>query len=134
MDIPNERRLNLAHPCVSSTKVCSLGPNLDQKSKEVLPLSAIYVKIVFNHTHKIAKLLASNISENSSTDILSPCFQKIKAVKEKKRLNFSSDNQVGYNLPFSLTELKQSLQKSNDSATGLDEVHYHLTRHYLTRH
>ena len=44
------------------------------------------------------------------------------SVKEKKRFNFSSDNQ----LPFSLTKLKQSLQKLNDSATGLDEVHDQL--------
>ena len=31
-----------------------------------------------------------------------------------------------YNLPFLLAELKQSLQKSNDSATALDDVHYQL--------
>ena len=78
---------------------------------------------------QIANLLASNISKNSSTENYSPCFQKIKEVKEDKRLNFSSDNQEEYNLSFSLTELKQSLQKSYDSATGLDEVHYKLLTH-----
>ena len=57
---------------------------------------------------QIAKLLAFNISQNPSTEHYSPCFQKIKTVKEKKRLNFSSDNQEEHNLPFSLTELKQS--------------------------
>ena len=34
-----------------------------------------------------------------------------------------------YNLPFSITELKQALQKSNDSAAGPDEVHYNLLAH-----
>lgn len=44
-------------------------------------------------------------------------------------MNFASDNSEDHNLPFSLTELKQALQKSKDSATGLDGVHYQLLTH-----
>ena len=50
-------------------------------------------------------------------------------LKEKRRLNFCSKNEEEYNLPFSVTELRQSLQKANDSATGLDQVHYQLLTH-----
>ena len=34
-----------------------------------------------------------------------------------------------YNILFSVTELKQSLQRANVSATGLDQVHYQLLTH-----
>ena len=50
-------------------------------------------------------------------------------LKEKRRLDFSSKNEEEYNLPFSMTELRQSLQKANNSATGLDQVHYQLLTH-----
>ena len=49
-------------------------------------------------------------------------------LKEKRRLDFFSKNEEEYNLPFSVAELKQSLQRA-DSATGLDQVHYQLLTH-----
>ena len=51
-------------------------------------------------------------------------------LKEKRHLDFSSTNEEDYNLPFSMTELKQSLQRANDSAMGLDQVHYQLLTHF----
>ena len=50
-------------------------------------------------------------------------------LKEKRRLDFSSKNEEEYNLPFSVTELRQSLQRANDSTTGLEQVHYQLLTH-----
>ena len=50
-------------------------------------------------------------------------------LKEKRRLDFSSKNGEEYNLPFSVTELRQLLPRANDSATGLDQVHYQLLTH-----
>ena len=41
-------------------------------------------------------------------------------------MKFTSDNTEDYNQPFSLLELKQALQKSNDSAVGPDDIHYKL--------
>ena len=35
-------------------------------------------------------------------------------LKEKRRPDFSSKNEEEYNLPFSVTELKQSLQRANE--------------------
>ena len=71
---------------------------------------------------EVAEILAKNLSKNSSTDNYSDQFQRIKMLKEKRHLDFSS-------LPFSVAELKQSLQRANDSATGLDQVHYQLLTH-----
>ena len=41
-------------------------------------------------------------------------------MKEKKYLDFSPKNKEECNQPFSVTKLKQSLQRANDSSTGLD--------------
>ena len=46
--------------------------------------------------------------------------------EKKKKLKFTSDNTEEYNQPFSLLELKQALQKSNDSAVGPDNIYYKL--------
>ena len=77
----------------------------------------------------MAEVLAKDLSKFSSTDNYSDEFQRIKMLKEKRRLDFSSKNAEEYNLPFSVTELRQSLQKTNDSAIGLDQVHYQLLIH-----
>ena len=73
---------------------------------------------------EVAEVLAKNLSKNSSTDNYSDEFQKEK--RKKRHLDFSSKNEEEYNLPFSVAELKQSLQRANDSATSLDQVHYQL--------
>ena len=86
-------------------------------------------KIITDNNKKVAEPLAINLSKYSSTDSYSSEFQKIKMLKEKRRLDFSSKNEDDYNLPFSMTELKQSLQRSNDAATGLDQVRYQLLTH-----
>ena len=39
-------------------------------------------------------------------------------------MKFTSDNSEEYIQSFSLLELKQALQKSNDSAVELDAIHY----------
>ena len=49
-----------------------------------------------------------------------------KEKKKKNQLKFTSDNTEEYNQPVSLLELKQALQKSNDSAIGPDDIHYKL--------
>ena len=63
---------------------------------------------------EVAEVLAKNLSKNSSTDNYSDEFQRIKMLKEKRHLDFSSKNEEEYNLPFSVTELKQSLQRANE--------------------
>ena len=60
---------------------------------------------------EVAEVLAKNLSKDSSTDNYSDEFQRIKTLKEKRRLDFSSKNEEEYNLPFSVTELRQSLQR-----------------------
>ena len=77
----------------------------------------------------IADTLAEEIKNNSSSQNYSPKFQKIKASREKRKLNFKSSNLEDYNIPFTMTELKDSLNKAHDTATGPDEIHYQLIKH-----
>ena len=79
--------------------------------------------------NEVAEVLAKNLSKKVSTENYSAEFQRIKILKEKRRLDFSSKNEDEYSLPFSVTELRLSLQTANDSATGLDQVHYQLLTH-----
>ena len=77
----------------------------------------------------VANLLASTISKNSSSSHYSAAFQKFKETKEAKPCDFLSDGSESYNRPFTKVELKQALQKANDSAAGLDQIHYKLLTH-----
>ena len=70
----------------------------------------------------IADFLAETFSKNSSCQFNTE-FYKIKPTLEKKKIKFSSNNSEEYNKPFTLTELVDSIKKSNHSAVGPDEVH-----------
>ena len=73
--------------------------------------------------------LAETFANNSSTNNYSSKFQKMKENKEKHTLNFSSNNEEPYNKPFILSELTDSLKKSNLSAAGPDGVYYQFLTH-----
>ena len=70
----------------------------------------------------VADLLAEKISKNSSSQINTE-FYKIKLTPEKKKISFFSNNSEEYNKPFILTELVDSIKKSNHLAVGPDEIH-----------
>ena len=55
-------------------------------------------------------------------------FQDIKVEKERENLNFQSQNNEKYNLPFKLSELKNSLDKSHDTTAGPDDIHYQILK------
>ena len=77
----------------------------------------------------IVQLLAYEFEKNSSSNHYSPTFKIYKTTAEKQRLNFSSNNTEDYNIPFSLNELKVSLNKCHDTATGPDDIHYQFLKH-----
>ena len=60
----------------------------------------------------ISNKLGQIFSQNSSTQNYDPEFQKFKRQKEKTKLNFKSKNLEEYNRPFSLDELRKSLDKA----------------------
>ena len=77
----------------------------------------------------VANSLARSLADTSSSSHYPSQFQKLKRTEESKPLKFQFNNTENSNLPFSMSELKQALQKSNNSAAGPDEVHYNLLTH-----
>jgi len=79
--------------------------------------------------YDIANLLADEFEKNSSSDHYPHKFQQYKQEAEKQNLDFASNNTEDYNSPFSIKELKESLDKCHDTATGPDDIHYQFIKH-----
>ena len=67
-------------------------------------------------------------SEKNSTSNYSQQFQDVKIEKERENLNFQTLNTEKYNLPFKMSELKDSLHKCNDTAAGPDDIYYQILK------
>ena len=78
---------------------------------------------------EISNKLGETFSKHSSSENYNEKFQHLKCQKEKTKLNSSSKNLEEYNRPFSLDELKHSLTKAHDTASGPDDIHYQLLKH-----
>ena len=57
--------------------------------------------------------------------IIQRSFKTSKKQEEKIKLNFTSSNTEDYNSLFNITELKDAIAISKDTATGPDDTHYH---------
>ena len=77
----------------------------------------------------IADTLGDAFSKNSSNSNYPKEFQNYQKHQEKIKLNFKSSNNEEYNNPFNLDELKDAINKSHDTATGPDEIHYQMLKH-----
>ena len=75
---------------------------------------------------EMSNVLADSFSKNSSSKHYSKKFQKHKKQSEGERLKFKSNNEEDYNRPFLLRELRSALNKSNNTATGPDDIHYQI--------
>ena len=63
-------------------------------------------------TKEISNALDENFQKNSFSSNYSQQFQDINVKQERENLNFQSQNNEKYNLPFKLSELKNSFDKS----------------------
>ena len=77
----------------------------------------------------ISNALGGNFQKNSSSSNYSQQFQDTKVEKERENLNFQSQNNEKYYLPFKLSELKNSLDKSHDTTAGPDDIHCQILKH-----
>ena len=79
----------------------------------------------------IADTLGSTFMKNSSNRNYCEKFQTYMYDQQKFNLNFISSNSEEYNNLFNLVELKEAINKSHDTVTGPDEVHYQMLKHLL---
>ena len=77
----------------------------------------------------IADTLGSTFMKNSSNRNYCEKFQTYMYDQQKFNLNFKSSNTEEYNNPFNLVELKEAINKSHDTATGPDDMHYQMLKH-----
>ena len=78
---------------------------------------------------EIANEIGRALEFNSSSANYSPEFLTIKAAQERIRLDFSTNQPMSYNIPFSMDELTDSIRKGKDSAPGADQIHYQFLVH-----
>jgi potassium voltage-gated channel Eag-related subfamily H protein 8 len=76
----------------------------------------------------ISNKLGQTFPKNSSTQNYHSEFKKSKKQKEQTKLNFKSKKLEEYN-PFSLDELRKSLDKAHDTACGPNDIHFQLLKH-----
>ena len=77
----------------------------------------------------IANAMTDNFSHNSSSAFSTDVFTSLHCGAEKNNINFSSENDEVYNMPFSLEELQDALRRAHDTSAGPDEIHYQLLKH-----
>ena len=77
----------------------------------------------------MADTLGDAFSKNSSNANYPKEFQNYQKHQEKIKLNFKSSKYKEYNNPFNLDELIDAINKSHDTATGPDEIHYQMLKH-----
>ena len=77
----------------------------------------------------IADTLGDAFSSNSANRNYSKEFQNYQKQQKKIKLHFKSSNNEEYNNPFNLDELKDTISKSHETATGPDEIHYQMLKH-----
>ena len=88
-----------------------------------------YNNTIMETPQSIANALAKTFEHKSSSRNYKQHFQKIKDKLERTTLNFNSKQPLAYNKDFSLVELRDSLDKSQDTSAGPDQIHYQLLKH-----
>ena len=76
----------------------------------------------------IVNHLVKHFSQNSSTKNQSKSFQIIKTKAEKVKIKFQSKNTKSYNQPFSIAELKESLNKAHNTVVRPNNIHYQFLK------
>ena len=84
---------------------------------------------IYESKEEIANILGKTFKTNSSSVNYDPQFKRHKQETETEELNFETDTNENYNLPFTIAELENSLKNAHDSAAGADKVHYQLLKH-----
>lgn len=92
-------------------------------------LSSLLVNgIAFTTPSDIAEVLASHFESTSSSENYDPDFLASKADRERP-LDFSTFEDLNYNVPFSMTELEEALSQVKESAPGPDRIPYSFIQH-----
>jgi len=76
----------------------------------------------------VAELLASHYERISSSNSYSNNFRRIQQREEQTPINFSTNEEIPYNSPITILELKRMLSISGNSSPGEDKLSYNMIR------
>ena len=76
----------------------------------------------------IAETIADSFRNTSSDENYSPEFQTFKREVERNTIQFESNNQEYYNIPFSMSEFTQSLMATKETTPGEDQITYKMIK------
>ena len=85
--------------------------------------------IKITNKNEILDELAEGFAKSSSAENYSDEFKKIKDENEKVELNFQSNNKEYYNKFFKLRDLKRSIKRAKNTASGPDYIHIQVIKH-----
>jgi ribonuclease HI len=119
-------KLNVQTP---SKKVWDMVRKISGKSTGSVIKHLSQNNVLITDVKEITNTLADSFARNSSTQHYSLTFQRVKRTKEKQPINFKSNANEDYNVPFSLSELQDSLNNASNTSPGPDQVHYELLKH-----
>ena len=78
---------------------------------------------------EIVKNIAEGFAQSSSSDNYCDEFKNIKNMEEQHELDFKSNNKEIYNKPFKLRDLKRSIKRAKNTASGPDNIHIQIIKH-----
>ena len=78
---------------------------------------------------EIIKNIAEGFAQSSSSDNYSDEIKNIKNSEEQHELDFKSNNKEIYNKPFKLRDLKRSIKRARNTASGPDNIHIQVIKH-----
>ena len=89
--------------------------------------------LVQNHNHitdsdEVAELLARHYERIGSNESYTPAFQRRRQSMERE-LNFATAEELTYNSPITILELKRNLSLCGSSAPGADNITYNMIKH-----
>jgi len=79
--------------------------------------------------NQVAEILAGHFATVSSSNNYTPNFMRIKTQAEAENLNFSGGDQLNYNSPITMKELKGALKETRNTSPGADEIRYEMLKH-----
>lgn len=90
--------------------------------------------LIKNNAHisdptEVAECLASHYQNISSNASYSPQFQRKQRTTEQTIIDFSTSEDLPYNNPLSIVELKRMLRLCGRTATGEDQISYAMIKH-----
>ena len=99
------------------------------KAEIILPEEEIGISpVVLDDPKDIADCLGRRFAYISGEGFCDPRFKEVKDRKEREKLDFSTEENFGYNRPITTQELEYAMNLADDSSPGPDQILYSMLK------